>query len=296
MSKPRKDSFGGKWTEEKLGALSAYLQAYTTALKNTHFDLTYIDAFAGAGTEEIITSKESDLFSGEVPEDSIQYRHGSPLIALKNKPAFHNFIFIDQHEQSLAKLRNQIETEDLIAPDRVRFFHGDANEHIQTIAAENWRVRRAVAFLDPFALHVTWQTLERVASTESIDMWLLFNAMAVNRMLTKSGEIPEAWANKLTTTFGSDSWRDYFYRPSERDLFGDEVVEKREKIFENLSDYITQRLGTIFPGVHKRPLVLRNSTGAPLFLLCFACGNPNPKAISAALRIAQHIIDKGSKG
>ena len=43
------NQFGGPWTEEKLDILEAYLDAYTTALNNSGFQLVYIDAFAGSG-------------------------------------------------------------------------------------------------------------------------------------------------------------------------------------------------------------------------------------------------------
>ena len=33
--------FGGRWTGEKLDMLEKYLNAYTTALKNTQFRLLY---------------------------------------------------------------------------------------------------------------------------------------------------------------------------------------------------------------------------------------------------------------
>jgi len=42
-------TFGGPWTEIKLDAVEYYLKCYTKALKYAHFDLTYIDAFAGTG-------------------------------------------------------------------------------------------------------------------------------------------------------------------------------------------------------------------------------------------------------
>ena len=43
------NAFGGDWTQEKLGILELYLDAYTTALKNKPFHLVYVDAFAGTG-------------------------------------------------------------------------------------------------------------------------------------------------------------------------------------------------------------------------------------------------------
>ena len=52
MTNTTQNQFGGPWTQEKLGILKKYLDAYTTALKNQQFCLLYIDAFAGAGTVE----------------------------------------------------------------------------------------------------------------------------------------------------------------------------------------------------------------------------------------------------
>ena len=49
MSSQSAQTFGGDWTREKLRILEAYLDAYTTALKNTRFNLWYVDPFAGSG-------------------------------------------------------------------------------------------------------------------------------------------------------------------------------------------------------------------------------------------------------
>ena len=57
-----------------------------------------------------------------------------------------------------------------------------------------------------------------------------------------------------------------------------------------LSDYITERLGTLFPAVAKSPRLLYNTKNSPLFLFCFAVANDNPKAHGLALRIADHIL------
>jgi three-Cys-motif partner protein len=176
----------------------------------------------------------------------------------------------------------------------VEFRQGDANELLQSVTRENWKSRRAVAFLDPFALHVRWETIELIAKTQAIDMWLLFPAMAVNRMLPRSGIVPPKWAAKLTDTFGSDEWEKFFYEKLEANLFGEETISKQPKIFDRLSEFITMRLNTVFEGANKKPLILRNSSGAPLFLLCFASGNP--KGAPIALRIANHIINKKNHG
>jgi three-Cys-motif partner protein len=177
---------------------------------------------------------------------------------------------------------------------RISYITGDANAELRKIAKQDWRQRRAVAFLDPYALHVTWDTIKAIADTKAIDMWLLFPAMAVNRMLPRSGTVPTVWADKLTETFGNDEWRSVFFKTEIADLFGMETTSKTPEPFQKLSEYVTGRLRSVFAGVVDTPLLLRNSGNAPLFLLCFGSGHPTGAVI--AKRIANHIIKKQSHG
>ncbi|MEM7144926.1 MAG: three-Cys-motif partner protein TcmP [Verrucomicrobiota bacterium] len=294
MSSSHEKSFGGKWSDTKLAALREYLHAYTTALKNTPFQLAYIDAFAGAGMREIDTSDTTLWFDEELQTDDDSYRHGSPIIALDNQPPFEAFIFIERDPVSLRKLQDQIQEQTDSGEKRISYLQGDANAHLKDLADKNWKEHRAVAFLDPFALEISWPTLEKIAATQAIDMWLLFPAMAVNRMLPKSGNVPAPWANRLTQLFGEEGWREVFYPKQGEDLFGEEPTAKVPRVFDALSEYVTTRLQTVFAATVNKPLVLRNTKGAPLFLLCFACGNP--KGAKIATRIASHIIDTSSHG
>mgnify|MGYP002783570251 CR=1 FL=1 len=286
--------FGGDWSDAKLDALRRYIAAYSQALSKFSFERIYIDAFAGAGiiTPEP-TNPEQSLFEENLADEEAKYRHGSPLIALEADPGFHRFIFIERNAQSIDQLREQVSSRFPEKMAKSSFHQGDANLQLQTLTQQNWKAQRAVAFLDPFALQVSWKTIEMIAKTQAIDMWLLFPAMAVNRMLPKSGVVPAQWAEKLTETFGTQDWSNYFFS-GEEDLFGEIIVSKQPKIFEELSNFITERLKTVFADANSKPLILKNSTGAPLFLLCFASGNP--KGAPIAVRIANHIINLKSHG
>ncbi len=266
--------FGGSWSDKKLATLRKYLPAYTKVLSKTSFKTAYIDAFAGAG-------KQSD------DDESAEFRHGSPLIALQTKPAFDTFIFIERDPKKLGNLRTQIRERKSLQRD-IRYMQGDANEKLTELCSKPRQWDRAVVFLDPFALQVEWATIRRIAETKVIDMWLLFPAMAGNRMLPLSGEIPESWAEKLNRTFGSKSWKDVFYAREGPDLWGEELISKTSKPFDTLSDFVTERLNSEFAAVNNQPLVLSNSTGSPMFLLYFACGNK--RGAKPALRIANYII------
>jgi len=272
MKEPER--FGGEWSDTKLAALKGYLAAYMRILSKHSFRTAYIDAFAGGGTQE-----EKD--------GMVRYRHGSPLIALETEPPFDSFIFIDKDPAKLDRLKGEVVAAG--HQDRkIEYRAGDANDELQALCEKRWNSHRAVAFLDPFALHVRWDTLKAIAKTEAIDLWLLFPAMAVNRMLARSGDIDEAWQQKLDETFGVDSWNEVFYGKEDPDLFGHEKVFKKPEPFDVLSKFVTLRLKEEFAGANDQPLILRNTTGSPLFLLCFACGNP--KAVKPALNIANWII------
>ncbi len=261
-------------------------------MKNQPFQVAYIDAFAGAGITEIKrTEIESELLfdESEFLREDEDYRHGSPLIALDTQPRFDRFIFIEQNSGSLASLREQISLRSQEIQKKVIVQSGDANVCLMELCDKKWTSHRAVAFLDPFALQVKWETIEAIAKTKAIDMWLLFPSMAVNRMLPRSGKVPPAWETKLTKLFGETKWKEVFYQ-KETSLFDEELVLKTPRIFDVISDYVTERLASVFSGVNKKPLILRNQSGAPLFLFCFASGNQ--KGSKIAVKIAQHIINK----
>src|SRR4051812_17470806 len=88
----------GPWARDKLGRLSDYLQAFTTALKNQRFRRVYIDAFAGAGTAYLRDESDDEdnaawLFrrddgGDQLDEQERQVLDGSPQIALKTDPPF----------------------------------------------------------------------------------------------------------------------------------------------------------------------------------------------------------------
>ncbi|MGJ3244288.1 MAG: three-Cys-motif partner protein TcmP [Opitutales bacterium] len=288
-------NFGGPWSDAKLHALGSYLKAYTKVLKNQPFKLIYLDAFAGAGVRPV-DLPESDAINLRLDEEEQNYRHGSPLIALSIEPPFHRFVFIDKDNAALESLRSHIEEQQPTGQREIEFLAGDANEQIRSfVSRTDWFSHRAVAFLDPFALQVDWTTLEVMARTQAVDLWLLFPAMGVNRMLTRSGEIQAPWRRRLDRLFGIEDWDKGFYAEEQPDLFGESSVTKIPRVFETLSDYVTARLGTIFAKTHKTPLILKNRKGAPLFLLCFASANPG-KGSRIAVNIAQDIIDSSNHG
>jgi len=295
MKSARGNQFGGDWTTRKLDIVSAYLSAYTTALKNAPFETLYIDAFAGSGyrtsARRKIADVSSELLFPDLSMDEPQnLLAGSARRALLTQPEFHRYVFIERHTAYRAELA-KLTSEFPHLAERIEILGGDANEELKELCRQTWRRRRAVLFLDPYGMQVEWSTVEAIAGTKAIDLWLLFPlGIGVNRLLTRSADIPEPWRRRLDLLLGTTDWFDEFYRvEAEPNLFGDAEQRVIKASMATIGRYFVRRLGTIFSGVVEEPAVLCNSTNNPLYLLCFAVGNEKGKPI--ALRIARHLLD-----
>ncbi len=281
--------FGGDWTETKLAILQKYLAAYTTALKRTPFRKAYIDAFAGTGYRN--HRRAGDPSQLELPDHAEEAPQrlldGSARLALKVEPPFDSYVFIERNAERCAALRSLSE-EFPDRADRIRVQEGEANTEIRAICAKNWKAHRAVLFLDPYGMQVEWSTIESVARTKAIDLWLLFPlGIGVNRLVTRSGEIPDGWKRRLDLLLGTSDWFEAFYEVEQTGgLFGPmETVTKRS--IDVIAPYFEQRLRSVFPAV-ATPGVLRNSANCPLYLLCFAASNE--RGAKPALSIANHLL------
>lgn len=160
------------------------------------------------------------------------------------------------------------------------------------LCEKNWDKHRAVLFLDPYGMQVEWATIEAVAATKAIDLWLLFPlGVAVNRLLTRDGQIPEGWRRRLNLLLGTTDWDNDFYEvESVSTLFGEKEQRVKRATTGSIGRYFNNRLKSIFAGVAEEPKVLVNSSNCPLYLLCFAAGNA--KGAPIALKIANHLLKR----
>lgn len=288
-------AFGGDWTEEKLARLRKYLPAYMQIMKSRPYRTIYVDAFAGAGYRKEPSRSDSDepTFPELAEPEVVRFRAGSARIALECRPSFDHYIFVDRDPNNAARLAT-LRTEYASLDGRIEIIRSDANAFLKQWCAEtNWRGStgsRAVVFLDPFGMQVSWDTVEAIARTHAIDLWLLVPlGIAVNRLLPRKSPPPDSWARSLDRFFGTNAWREAFYRPSPQpSLFDADPGEVRAADYDAVGAFFLERLRTIFPAVANNPLPLMNSRqDRPLYLLCFATGNPNAPS---AIKIAQHIL------
>lgn len=296
-------SFGGKWTEDKLLRLKKYLHAYRQIfdrnVKAAYFHTIYVDAFAGSGKrvepQTLSSVPSTDIFDSAEASEAEQFQQGSVEVALSLESPFDSYLFIEQNEQYAQELNQFIEERFSALRSRVTIQVGDANTKVLHWCEQtDWKRHRAVVFLDPYGMQVEWKTLEAIAATQGIDMWLLFPlGQAVNRLLTKQAMPPDSWAERLTLLFGTDEWKSEFYKPSlQRDMFN--MLDNEESVplvknttFRDIQRFFVERLKTIFADVAE-PRPMLNSRNVPLFLLCFAASNK--KGAKPAMDIAHHIL------
>lgn len=293
-------SFGGDWTQTKLQILSKYLKAYNIALKDkpsagAPYKRAFIDAFAGTGYRSVIEVSQDGRFRPTIPEleidDTVRLLDGSARMALQVDPGFHKYIFIEKCRkrcQELASLK--LEYPD--RADRISIREGDANDEIKKLCHANWANHRAVMFLDPYGLQVDWETVQAIAETRAVDLWILFPlGIGVNRMLVRDGNIPTAWRRRLDTFLGTTEWYDEFYRIESRaDLLGADYARISRQGIDFIGRFFIDRLKSVFPGVADNPAILRNSTNCPMYMFCFAVANPN--GVKPALRIAGDLLKR----
>jgi three-Cys-motif partner protein len=282
--------FGGSWTDQKLDILKNYLDNYNKALKNQPFKRVYIDAFAGTGYRQKRKQPCSikGFFEEYEQDESKQFLKGSAKLALEATPSFNEYIFIESDQAKIKELEKLRQTHPAKAK-QIEIIQSDANEFIQNYCKnEDWKNTRAVLFLDPFATEVEWITIEAIAKTRGIDVWILFPLMAVNRLLAKDPE--KIFYDCLNKIFGTEDWFENFYKTKKLDDIFGQSVEKIDKVcdFESIGDFYKKRLKTLFPGVAEKPKIFYNSRRSPLFQFFFAASNRNGAPI--ALRIAEYLL------
>lgn len=285
-------SFGGNWTDDKVDRIRRYLQAYVKVLEGKGLSTLYWDAFAGTGyrTARKAPARSEEphpMLPGLDTEEAESLRKGSARVALEVKPAFDRFLFVERSARRCAAL-DGLSSEFPHLAERVEIVPGDANVVLRDRCPRMRPKERAVAFLDPYGMQVEWSTLEAIAATRKIDLWLLFPLYTgIMRMLTREEPPPPDWSAIVTRMLGTDQWREAFYT-HRKTLFAEIEADERTADFKQVGQFFVERLSTIFTRVAPTTRIYRNSSGSPLYMLCFASGNPT--GAPTAIKIADYIL------
>jgi three-Cys-motif partner protein len=181
-------SFGGRWTEEKLGRLSKYLDRFLIALKNQPFKKMYFDTFAGTGSRIVVAPEERPSLALEI-ENLSKIASGSARRALGAALHFDRYTFVEKDPTRFAQLKAELTAEYPSLVRRMEFLLEDANSAITrfcaAIRASDKGRARTVMFLDPYGMQVNWSSIEAAAATQSVaasELEELSNVFAYLRM------------------------------------------------------------------------------------------------------------------
>jgi three-Cys-motif partner protein len=287
----------GPWARDKLERLRKYLSAYTTIMSKQNWaeGYVYVDAFAGSGQIKVRnpnrpSEEQMELGPGlRKDEEAREVLDGSPRIALEVEHPFTHYVFLERDPGRLTILRS-LEKE-YAGRRKIFVRQGDCNEYLaQRLVrnkALNWRRWRGVVFLDPFGMQVPWKTIQELAGTQGLEVFLNFPVgMAIQRLLKRSGQFTTRQRAKLDEYFGDRDWFDVVYL-QRHGLFGT-ALEKAPNAEELLMNWYRQRLAGVFGYVSEAYLV-KNSRGGHLYFLIFAGPNKNGAGIANA------VLQGGSK-
>jgi three-Cys-motif partner protein len=262
-------SFGGNWTDDKLERIQKYLKAYVRIFhanpRARFFRISYVDAFAGSGTRAPTKVSFEGGFWESDQSEVRSFQDGSAKVALRVEPSFDEYVFVEANKSRCADLY-MLQEEFPLKKDRIKIENKNANEFLQSWCQKtDWKTNRAVVFLDPYGMQVDWRTIQSIARTRGIDLWVLVPiGIAVTRLLQRNQSPPPKWADALTRFFGTDKWKEEFYSKShDQTLFGMEESEVRTADMERVGLFFLKRLAEEFVAVAK-PLVLKNSFGTPI--------------------------------
>jgi len=260
----------GIWSEIKLDIIKEYASAFTTIMRKQDWckGYAYIDAFAGAG---IHISRRTGEF---IP--------GSPLNALEIENPFTEYRFIDIDKAKAEAL--EVLTRE---QSNIKVYPEDCNEAlVKKIfpSLQRKSKKRALCILDPYGLHLYWETIVEAAKLRTTEIFLNFPLMDMNRNVLHKDLLsadPDQ-IERMNKFCGSEEWQEILYEEDKQmSLFGDtyriKVVDGNIKLGDWFRvERLEKAAGFKFV---PEPVLMRNSKGGPLFFLFFASHNETGKKI-----------------
>jgi three-Cys-motif partner protein len=240
--------------------INEYAAAYSLIIEKQRdsgrfFDQIYIDAFAGAGVH--------------ISERTGGFVDGSPVLALKVEPAFHEYHFIDLDGERTELLRILSK-----ARDNVYVHHGDCNKILvrEVFPRASYQdFKRALCVLDPYGLDLDWEVIRTAGAMRSIEIFVNFPVMDMNRnvlWIHPEGVDPSD-AARMDAFWGDPNWRGIAYDRTQN-LFGYPEKQSNECIAAAYQDRLRHVAGFSFV---PEPIPMRNSRGAIVYYLFFASPN-----------------------
>ncbi len=218
---------------------------------------------------------------------------GSPLNALNLAKKFDEYHFIDLDANRVARLRQ------LCEGIRNAYVHqGECSEVLLRDLFPKFKFadyRRALCFIDPYGMHLNWNVLATAGKMKSIEIFLNFPVMDINRNAKKKdlSLVNPADRARMTAFWGDETWHAAMFAPSIQDNFFGQLegedentpeLEKNDN--ESFAAAFQLRLKEVagFKFV-PAPIPMKNSRKAIVYYLFFAGNDPTGN------KIVSHIFN-----
>jgi three-Cys-motif partner protein len=184
----------GAWVEDKHRLVSLYETLFSTGMKRKWEKRVYIDLFSGPGLVRIRGTRK--------------FLWGSPILALRVKDPFDEYIFCESNANALYALRQRVDK--LFSDAKVSYVRGDCNEKTEEICGKIPRPSKdskvlSFCFVDPYDLSVKFSTIRKIADKFVDFLILLALGMDASRNLQHYLDP----ANKKIDEFlGLSDWRE----------------------------------------------------------------------------------------
>lgn len=236
---------------DKLHAVRAYLTMARIAMSKTPWTaFNYIDLQAGPGKNRI----KNKIYLG------------SPLLSLSIQPPFTNYWFNER--DYFSELQARVNASPLAA--QVSLFQMDVNEAVDPIveairSMDRTRTQKLptfnIAFLDPEGLELNWETVEKLAQINRMDLIINFSTVGINRNLDR----PET----IDRYFGSSRWREMV-------TSSDPTSRRRQfiNLYRQQLESFNYHIVTDDDSSGHHDIAMRNTKNAEVYSLIFASKHP----------------------
>ncbi len=278
INEPSQD-WGGGWTEKKLLAFEAYVNAYLNIMiaqkeKYKGWPMTiYFDGFAGSGKRNILSTDNEKLFN-EITNDEITVYKGSAERVLSMTKQFDEYYFVDNDSEAINILKGDLAAKSLIKGN-CNYIIDDVNEELKKFSRYLDKNKAALIFLDPFGMQLNWESIE-LLKDKRVDLWILLpSGVIINRFLDRKGKL--LFSEKLQSFFGMSEQeiRAIFYKTETIETFFDtenRIIKLSDSITK-IADVYIKGLKNIFKFVTNDPLKLLNTKDIPIYHFVFASNN-----------------------
>ncbi len=233
----------GEQSKDKHYFLLRYIDAFTTSMKNKKWEgLHYIDLFAGAGIERL--------------EDSNTLDWQSSLIAAQSPHPFTRLHLCESNKNKYEALCQRIAK---FRPDS-QILQGDANEKVTEILDAIPSKTLSLAFLDPFGLHLDYDTLQKLARRR-VDFIIFFPDHLDALRNWERNYFGKPNSNLDRCLGKGANWREIIDKTPQNQL-----AEQLKKL------YVSQIKNLGYSHIEYQRITLKN--GHPLYLLLFCSQSP----------------------